>query len=58
MRHLQLLFIMFLFAGFSQAQDMSLESLKAAYAEKSAAADALAAEAADLKGKIDKFPGW
>ena len=59
MRHLQLLFIaMFLCVGFAQAQDMSLESLKAMQAEKQAAADALAGEAADLQKKIDEFPGW
>jgi hypothetical protein len=58
MRQLQLLIITLLCAGFIQAQDMSMESLKAMQAEKQAAADALAAEAADLQKKIDEFPGW
>jgi len=58
MRQLQLLFIMLFCVGFAQAQDATLESLKAMQAEKQAAADALAGEAADLQKQIDEFPGW
>lgn len=58
MRLLQLFFISILCIGFLQAQDTSIESLKAMQAEKQAAADALAAEAADLQKQIDEFPGW
>ncbi len=49
---------MLLCAGFAQAQEMTLESLKAMQSEKKAAADALLAEAADLQTKINEFPGW
>jgi len=65
MRQIQLIIIMLLCVGFAQAQDMSLESLKAMQAEKAAMADdlqaqadALADEAAGLQGQIDKLSGW
>lgn len=57
MRQLQLLLIMLLCVGFVQAQE-TMESLKAMQADKQAAADALAAEAADIQKQIDEFPGW
>jgi len=60
MRHLQLLFIMLLCATFAQAQyeNLDLDGLKAAQAEKMAMHDAAQAEIDALQGLIDKFPGW
>ena len=59
MRQLLILISLILCVGFVQAQEeMSLDALKALHAEKQAAADALAGEAADLQAKIDKYPGW
>ena len=58
MRLLQLLLVMLLCVGIAQAQDMTMEQLKSALAEKESAASALLDEAAALQGKIDKFPGW
>lgn len=60
-----LLVAMFVAVFTLQAQDATLEDLKAMQAEKSAAAaelqgqaDALAGEAAGLQGQIDKLSGW
>ncbi len=58
MRLLQLIVVLLLCVGYTQAQDMTVDDLKAKQAEKQAAADALLGEVADLQGQIDKFPGW
>ncbi len=54
--------LLFFFAAFAtlaiNAQEMSLEELKAAKAEKEAAVAALNGEIAGLQGKIDTYPGW
>jgi len=50
--------VMLLCVGFAQAQDMTLDQLKAKKTEKEDAAKALLDEAADLQGEIDKLPGW
>ena len=41
-----------------QAQELTLESLKAMKAEKQAQVDALTGEIGDLQGQIDALPGW
>jgi len=60
MRHLLLLFIFVLGAGVAQAQwdNLDLDGLKAAQAEKMAMHDAAQADIDALQGLIDKFPGW
>lgn len=58
MRLLQLIVVLVLCAGYTQAQEMSMDQLKSEISEKKAAADALMGEVADLQGKIDAFPGW
>ena len=59
MRQIQLLLItMLLCVGYAQAQEMTMESLKAKKSEKMGAAGALIAEADALQAQIDKFPGW
>jgi hypothetical protein len=58
MKKFILLFAVALFAFNADAQDMTIEQLKAMQAEKAAAAGALQAEADALQAKIDAFPGW
>jgi len=59
MRHLLLFFITtFLSVGLMQAQEVDVASMKAMMAEKQAAADALAAEAAAIQAELDALPGW
>jgi len=58
MRLLQLIVLLLLCAGYTQAQDINVEDLKAMKAEKLAAADALLTEAADLEKQIKSLPGW
>lgn len=58
MRRLNLILLFAIFSvGFTQAQ-ATLDELKAMKAEKMAAADALAGEAADIQKQIDGLPGW
>jgi len=58
MRTFKILFFAILASFGLNAQDMSLDQLKAAQAEKADAAAALQGEADALQAKIDKFPGW
>lgn len=59
MRRLLLLTIVTVLSfGLAQAQEATLESLKAMKAEKEAARDALQGEIDGLDGQIYTFPGW
>jgi hypothetical protein len=58
MRLLQLIVVLLLCVGYTQAQEMSISDLKAKKAEKMGAADALIAEADGIQAQIDALPGW